>query len=79
MGIPKRLKQKLLINNMIEGIDTQKFVHAYLNSYHKVTAIRTESISNVSEAFSIGKAGTNNNASCSKGKNHQGAGKLRLD
>jgi phosphoglycolate phosphatase len=49
--IPRRLEQNLSINNMIKGIDAQKFLDAYLKSYYKVTAIKTKPISNVSETL----------------------------
>jgi len=47
--IPRRLEQNLSINNMINGINAKKFLHAYLKSYYKVTAIKTKPIPNVSE------------------------------
>ena len=49
--IPRRLEQNLSINNMINGIDMQKFLDAYLKSYYKVTATKTKPISNVSETL----------------------------
>lgn len=49
--IPRRLEQNLSMNNMIKGIDMQKFLDAYLKSYYKVTAIKTKPIPNVSETL----------------------------
>jgi len=49
--IPRRLEQNLSINNMINGIDMQKFLDAYLKSYYKVTATKTKPIPNVSETL----------------------------
>jgi len=49
--IPRRLEQKLSINNIIKGIDVQKFLDAYLNSYYRVTAIKTKPMPNVSETL----------------------------
>jgi len=49
--IPRRLEQNLSINNMINGINAKKFLHAYLKSYYKVTAIKTKPIPNVSETL----------------------------
>jgi len=48
---PRRLEQNLSINNMINGIDMQKFLDAYLKSYYKVTATKTRPIPNVSETL----------------------------
>ena len=49
--IPRRLEQNLSINNMIKGIDMQKFLDAYLKSYYKVTATKTKPMPNVSETL----------------------------
>ncbi len=49
--IPRRLEQNLSINNMINGIDMQKFLDAYLTSYYRVTATKTKPIPNVSETL----------------------------
>ncbi len=49
--IPRRLEQNLSINNMINGIDMQKFLDAYLKSYYKLTATKTKPIPNVSETL----------------------------
>jgi HAD superfamily hydrolase (TIGR01509 family) len=49
--IPRRLEQNLSINNIIKGIDMQKFLDAYLNSYYRVTAIKTKPTPNVSETL----------------------------
>ena len=49
--IPRRLEQKLSIDNLIKGIDTQKFLHAFLKSYYKVTALKTKPMPDVSETL----------------------------
>jgi phosphoglycolate phosphatase len=49
--IPRRLEQNLSINNMINGINAKKFLHAYLKSYYKLTAIKTKPIPNVSKTL----------------------------
>ena len=49
--IPRRLEQNLSINNMINGIDMQKFLDAYLKSYYKIIATKTKPIPNVSETL----------------------------
>ena len=49
--IPRRLEQNLSVNNMINGIDMQEFLDAYLKSYYRVTATKTKLIPNVSETL----------------------------
>ena len=49
--IPRKLEQNLSINNIIEGVDTQKFLDAYLNTYYKTTAIKTKPMPNISETL----------------------------
>jgi HAD superfamily hydrolase (TIGR01509 family) len=49
--IPRKLEQNLSINNIINGIDMQKFLDAYLKSYYKVTATKTKPMPNVSETL----------------------------
>ncbi len=51
MEIPRRLEQNLSINNIIEGIDAEKFSDAYLNRYYQVTAIKAKPMPNVSETL----------------------------
>ena len=40
--IPRRLEQNLPINDLLKGIDTQKFLDLYLNAYYKATATKTK-------------------------------------
>jgi HAD superfamily hydrolase (TIGR01509 family) len=40
--IPKRLEQNLSINDLLKGIDTQKFLDLYLNAYYNATATKTK-------------------------------------
>jgi HAD superfamily hydrolase (TIGR01509 family) len=49
--IPRRLEQNLSINNMIKGIDMQKFLDVYLKSYYRVTATKTKPIPKISETL----------------------------
>lgn len=51
MEIPRKLEQNLSINNIIKGIDTQKFLDAYLNAYYKATSIKTKPMPNISETL----------------------------
>jgi len=49
--IPRRLEQNLSINNLIKGIDAQKFLDVYLNAYYQVTSIKAKPMPNVSETL----------------------------
>lgn len=49
--IPRRLERNLSINKLIEGIDAQKFLDAYLNAYYQVTSIKAKPMPNVSETL----------------------------
>ena len=51
MEIPRRLEQNLSVNNVINGIDMQEFLDAYLKSYYNVTATKTKPMPNVSETL----------------------------
>ena len=42
MEIPKRLEQNLPINDLVKGMDTQKFLDLYLNAYYKFTATKSK-------------------------------------
>lgn len=48
LEIPKRLEQKLPINDMLGGVDTEKFLKIYLNTYYGVTSEKSKPIPNVS-------------------------------
>lgn len=47
--IPKRLEQRLPINDMIKGADAQKFLDVYLKTYYAVPLLRTELLPRVLE------------------------------
>ena len=49
--IPRRLEQNLSINNLIRGIDAQKFLDAYLNAYYQATSTKAKPMPNVSETL----------------------------
>ena len=49
--IPRKLEQNLSINNIIRGVDAQKFLDAYLNAYYKATEIRAKPMPRVSETL----------------------------
>jgi len=49
--IPKRLEQNLPINNIVKGIDSQKFLGIYLHTYYQVTSMKTKPIPKVSNAL----------------------------
>ena len=50
--IPKRLEQGRPIDDIIEGIDAQKFLRIYLDAYYKATAMKTKPLSNISDTLS---------------------------
>lgn len=45
--IPRRLEQNLPINDMMKGIDAQKFLEIYLKAYYQATATKTKPIPNI--------------------------------
>lgn len=49
--IPKRLEQNLPINDMLQGIDVQKFLNVYLTTWYQATATKTKPIPGVSETL----------------------------
>ncbi len=49
--IPKRLEQNLPIDDLINGIDAEKFLQAYLNAYYEATAKKAKPLSSVSSAL----------------------------
>jgi HAD superfamily hydrolase (TIGR01509 family) len=46
--IPRKLEQGLPINDMIKGIDPQRFLNLYLKAYYRLTATKARPIPNVS-------------------------------
>jgi len=51
MEIPKRLEQKLPINNLLEGVDLQRFLDVYLNTYYQATQSKTKPIPKISDTL----------------------------
>ncbi|MGC8895985.1 MAG: HAD family hydrolase [Candidatus Bathyarchaeia archaeon] len=49
--IPKRLEQNLPINDLVEGVDTQKFLELYLNAYYKATATKSKPIPKIEDTL----------------------------
>ncbi len=49
--IPRKLEQNLSIDNLITGIDTQKFLSTYLNAYHRATAKKTKLMPKISKTL----------------------------
>ncbi|MCK4474481.1 HAD family hydrolase [Candidatus Bathyarchaeota archaeon] len=49
--IPKRLEQRLPINDMIKGADSQKFLEVYLKTYYAVPLLKTELLPQISETL----------------------------
>jgi len=51
MEIPRRIEQNLSIDDLIEGIDTQKFLDAYLHVYCQAASTKAKPVSNVAETL----------------------------
>jgi len=51
MELPKRLEQDLPIDNLLAGLNREKFLHAYLKRFYKITAENTEPFPNVEETL----------------------------
>jgi len=49
--IPKKLEQNLPINDIVKGVDVQKFLEAYLKAYYQATAAKTKPMPNISDAL----------------------------
>ena len=49
--IPKRIEQNLPIDDMLEGIDAQKFLQVYLNAYYEATMEKAKPLPNISETL----------------------------
>jgi phosphoglycolate phosphatase-like HAD superfamily hydrolase len=49
--IPKRLEQNLPLNDLLQGIDVQKFLNVYLTTWYQATATKTKPIPGIFEAL----------------------------
>ncbi|MDI6690290.1 MAG: HAD family hydrolase [Candidatus Bathyarchaeota archaeon] len=49
--IPKRLELTLPINDLVRGVDAQKFLDLYLNAYYKATATKTKPMPKIDETL----------------------------
>jgi HAD superfamily hydrolase (TIGR01509 family) len=49
--IPKKLEQNLPINEVVKGVDMQKFLQTYLRVYYQVTSVKTKPIPNTSNTL----------------------------
>jgi HAD superfamily hydrolase (TIGR01509 family) len=49
--IPKRLEQNLPINDLIKGIDVQKFLKAYLDAYYQATITKVKPVQSIAETL----------------------------
>jgi len=49
--IPKRLEQNIPINNIVNGIDAQKFLEKYLKAYYQATATKTKPMPKISDTL----------------------------
>jgi len=51
LELPRRLEQNLPINNLLKGIDVQRFLEIYLKAYYKATATKTKPMPKISETL----------------------------
>ena len=51
LEIPKRLEQNLPINDLIIGVDAQRFLKVYLKAYYEATATKTKPMPKISETL----------------------------
>ena len=49
--IPKRLEQKLPIDDLLQGINADKFLTIYLKAYYRATATKTRLMPNITETL----------------------------
>jgi HAD superfamily hydrolase (TIGR01509 family) len=49
--IPRKLEQNLPIGNMIRGMDAQKFLDIYINTYHQATPEKTKLMPKIPETL----------------------------
>lgn len=51
LEIPRKLEQNLPLNDIVKGIDIQKFLDAYLKAYHQLTATKTRPFPKISDTL----------------------------
>ena len=49
--IPKRLEQDIPIDDLVKGIDINRFLHIYLKAYYEATAVKTRPLPNVADTL----------------------------
>lgn len=49
--IPKRIEQNLPINDLLEGIDTTKFLETYFKAWYQASAEKTRPMPNINETL----------------------------
>lgn len=49
--IPRRMEQKLPVNDLLEGIDVEKFLKVYLDAYYRATAEKSRPMPNISDTL----------------------------
>jgi HAD superfamily hydrolase (TIGR01509 family) len=49
--IPRRLEQNLLLNDILEGINVQRFLEIYLNAYYNATLKKNKPLPNISNTL----------------------------
>jgi HAD superfamily hydrolase (TIGR01509 family) len=49
--IPKRLEQSLPIDDLIEGVDTQEFLKAYLQAYYEATVTKAKPVPSIADTL----------------------------
>lgn len=49
--IPKRLEQDIPIDDLVKGIDVNRFLHIYLKAYYEATAVKTRPLPNVADTL----------------------------
>jgi len=49
--IPKRLEQNLPIKDLLKGIDVQKFLDVYINTYYQNTSTKTKPVPKISDTL----------------------------
>lgn len=51
--IPRRLEQKLPLDDLLQGLDVKKFLDTYLKAYYRVTATKTKPIHGAAAALEV--------------------------
>lgn len=49
--IPKRLEQDIPIDDLVKGIDVNRFLHIYFKAYYEATAVKTRPLPNVADTL----------------------------